>query len=1723
MRCRKVRFAWFWLCLLTLFGGSTFGRGEEKTIYLRNGVIRTAHSQKSALRTEATASGLFLIQFEGQFQAEWRGELKKLGVALVRFVPEDAFIASLEQTGLNELKRLPFVRFVGKYRAELKVHEALARAFGEDPGTSLRLSALVGRASDAALQGLQQSFTKVEEVSRTSIGTILTGQATLLQLKALASSDLVLWIEPAPRMHLSDEISSKIVAGRTIPDASGSRNGLGADGNGGSSSVDSSHQTTMQQLGWDGRGVVVAVVDSGLNNGDVETMHPDLVGRVDGFFYYGSLRDAADQNGHGTHVAGIIAGDAATGETDENGALYGLGIAPRSHLIAQRVFDVNGQDQFPDYEVLTHDAVRSGAVIGSNSWGEDVQGRYDLAAARFDALVRDADAETPGEQPFILEFSAGNAGPGSQTIGSPGVGKNVMAIGASQNDRLDFSLYKDGPDFIADFSSRGPCEDGRIKPDVVAPGTWIASLQSESAGELNAWGHISDNYHFEGGTSQAVPHAAGAAAVFVQYYRETHGGTNPSPALVKAALINSAAPLGSTSLSAPPPNMDQGWGRIALTNLLASASGRTCEFVDQTELLRSGDQFEKRVIVASSAMPLKFTLVYTDFPGLPAALPALVNDLDLEVTSPDGEVYHGNQFLDGESLAGATAFDTINNVEAVHLSRPLPGDYVVRVRARNVVEDVHVRDSGSPRQDFALVISGDLPKKGVGVLVFDRAAYRPPALVKLKLVDDDLAGQDAVRILVRSSSEPAGEWLDLRPSEVRGVFTGSIPLVSGNAAADSQLQVSHGDAIEASYQDASPASNRTATARADLRAPLLTELAATNRFGREVITWKTDEPARAVVYYGTNANFMLSITNQALALEHEIALQKLAGGGRYQYYILLTDEAGNTTRADNGGQFYTFVAQAAPTVLLVNAYVPDDPIAGTKEIPLSSYTGPLDQSGFPYVVWDLTQPDARPPEAEEMNAFRAVIWRLSDSYASKATLSPAEQAALMTYVQSGGSLMIASMELLSRIGPVPFRTNILQVQTLLTNSTHGLSQCPTCDEDHGVEAVLGAEHDLIGDGMDAVLDYSSYDSEVLAAVAIPSNMSDTFGPAANAAPVYFDSASRSVTGIRYPKTGTDTAGRVVFLAFPFDALPETNRVVLMRRILTFLAPDAADSATVALDRSAYSVPDLVTIEITDASKAGQAQVQAKFYTSTASSGSVVLLQETPRRGLFRGAVTLIGANELAGVGRIPARAGDMIWVEYTDSGNGKTLRAEAEIDTSAPQIQGVSAEAAYDQAVVRWSTSERTDALVQFGESTFLGRTAYLAERRTDHVLTLTGLKPDRPYYFRVVSRDNAGNTTVDDNKSAFYSFRTLRPVFAPWVDSLEASGTNWTIQSVPDSESAWTVGPPANGRETAAHSPANAFGSNRDGHPIAFAQTSLLSPPLALLGGNYATLRFWQSYNFASGRSQESGRLLIRTNADAPAVLLEEFQGQTEGWQEAILDLSKYAGRVIQLEWSYSFAAVDEAENRPGWLLDDFSLAVTNLVSGSIVISNNLAEAGFSLTGPISRSGQGWSSTVSHAPPGQYIVQFDEVPFYKTPPAQTNVLRDVQMVLQGIYTFDDVNNNGISDAWEEQYFGSLAASNSGLDSDGDGASNAQEFFAGTDPQGSNSTLLLTSASRLPNGMCRLAWTAVPGHAYQVQDSTDFVDWEPISGWIRASATQLTYTVKILPARSTFFRLEVKP
>ncbi len=1687
--------------------------GAEKRILLRNETIETGSTKRQTLRAAGITqpvSGLYLIQLADDLPADWREQLSGLNVSLLRPVPEDAFVVELKGTLLSGVEALPFVHWVGEYKREHKTHTGLRALLKDAPDQRLRVTAVLSpQASSAETAIAQRRFAFLTRYSKTASGRILEGEISGRRLRGLIDSKAVLWVEPAPRPRLFDALAAQIIGGE------GENMGV-----------------AVHDLGFDGEGVTVAVADSGLNLGEGEPMHPDLEGRVDAFFHYGNLIDASDEHSHGTHVAGIIAGDGAAGETDENGYLYGLGIAPKAHIVAQRMFDGLGNYEAPESMArLTTDAVRAGAEIGSNSWGEDTQGRYDVFAMEFDALVRDADPETPGDQPYILEFSAGNAGPNERTIGSPAVAKNVIATGASQNERYDFLIYA-GMESIADFSSRGPCEDGRIKPDLAAPGTWIASLQSQGAGDENAWLPISPLYQFQGGTSQAGPQVSGAAAVFVQYYRETHGGQTPSPALVKAALINSAIDMDNTVSPAEGgttyvPNMDEGWGRVDLTELIGS--DRTFDFTDQTNPLPNGQTFEKRLVLAGGDLPLKVTLAYTDVPGFPPAIPALVNDLDLEVISPSGLVYRGNQFLEGESVPNTGSSDSINNVEGVHIALPEAGEYVVRVIGKKVLEDAR-RDTVAIDQDFALVFSGQVPFPGQGVLTLDRRAYRVPGVINIKLIDFDLGGQPSASVTLSSSSQPTPLNLTLLPSGSVGVFTGAVQTALLPVAPDGRLHFQHGDQIIATYQDASPAGPIVTEAVGDLIPPVISNVSATNRFGKELVTWRTDEPASSAVYYGTNGNFS-AVTHVMFTEEHSATLENLVEGQTYSYYIVATDRAGNSTTNNNGGTNFTFVARSASTVLLVDAYTYSaSPDREDIEIPVTSYTDALERTGVSYEVWDVETEGS--PALADLRPFRVVIWRINDSfYEPQNTLSSAQQTVISDYLEGGGSFMISSMDLLSRIGDVPFRTNVLQVSTF-TFHTDPFDECPDCDEDHGATSIEGADIDSFTSGILTDIDYSSYPVFELEPIFpnIGPDLSDVWGPTTNAVPIFF-TPEGGVTGIRWPKTGTDSSGRVVFLGFPLDGVPldgpaPNNRANLLRNLLSFLAPGVNGLGTLSLDNTTYTAPSRVTMEVADSDLLSAQSTSVVCRNETANVEVTVQLEPTVRPGVFRGFLTLVPQDQPAGAGRLRVADGDLLVAEYRDASANGLVRASAPIDLGLPVVSNVQVEPEYENALVTWETDEFTDALVQFGESTFLGKTAYRSELDFTHEVLLTTLLPDRVYYYRVVSRDEAGNTIIDDNNGNLYTFRTLKPILAPWQDNLEAGATDWSVIDGDTTQQSWHLGRPNNDLDNQAHSPTNAWGTNLDGFPVDEIFSNLISPALELKDGNLATLTFWHNYDFTGDSIIEYGRLLLFTNTQTQPIELAFYQDFTLGWEQEQFDLTPYIGRIVHLVWQYEMFSFsfDDIVPHPGWMVDDVELVLTNVARGLIEVTNNIAAAAFTVSGPSSFTGAGRSFVRTNALTGEYTITFDPVPYYNTPPPQTSTLTaNNPLIFRGDYTLTDANNNGMADSWEQEQFGEVSpARTPQTDTDGDNFTDQAEFSSGTNPNDSASILQVSTLRFLSNNRVEVTWPSVAGKTYRLLGSTDGNNWTSYGGDIRATGTQSSYTFTTNGGFS-LFKIELIP
>jgi hypothetical protein len=170
--------------------------------------------------------------------------------------------------------------------------------------------------------------------------------------------------------------------------------------------------------------------------------------------------------------------------------------------------------------------------------------------------------------------------------------------------------------------------------------------------------------------------------------------------------------------------------------------------------------------------------------------------------------------------------------------------------------------------------------------------------------------------------------------------------------------------------------------------------------------------------------------------------------------------------------------------------------------------------------------------------------------------------------------------------------------------------------------------------------------------------------------------------------------------------------------------------------------------------------------------------------------------------------------------------------------------------------------------------------------------------------------------------------------------------------------------------------------------------------------------------------------------------------------------------------------------------------------------------------------TTFNNAPAGDYVVTFLPVPYYQTPAPQTNTLvAAATLIFQGNYSFTDINSNGISDAWELQYFGTVSPTRTrSTDTDGDGFTDYAEFIAGTDPNSPTSKLALTTPAMQADGTLRLQWPSVAGRAYLVEGSSDAIQWVALSDWTLATADTMSLTLPApVPGAPYLFRVEVHP
>ncbi len=649
---------------------------EELYLHLRAGVfdpLTDPAPGPMGLKVDATHP-YYVVQFDGPIKKAWREEAARIGVVLLDYLPDFGYFAKVPRASMEDLQGMEHVRYIGPAHLAYRVAPELWS--GRVDPMDLRMITWGEENAGRLAIRLMREGAKIHEQSGDLV--VLTASPLLAVALARDPSYGVAWVEPHfwPQLDLNNDARSSKARQQT--DGAYQNSDLSAW---------AYNSATDEFEGWTGKNVTVAVLDTGLDDS-----HPAFDGRIVHYYDYG--RDGqADYNGHGTHVAGIVLGDGdwRSGDTGVDGKY--AGIAPEADLVVQEMYGYFTINQ------ANRDASRNGATISSNSWGSGYFGAYDATCRAYDDLTRDSDGGTAGNQQMLFSFSAGNYGQyGSGTVNPPSTAKNVITVGMSGNDRWGMSSNTVSP-----ASSRGPCDDGRMKPDVVMPGHQVVSAQSNDGSSNSGWYVPSDgqdSYVLASGTSMAAPGVAGAAAVLTQYLVEEKGMEDPSPALLKASLINGARPLSGYEY----PGNVQGWGTVNLVNTLFESSTYKIYRDDQSIGLdtETGEDSQSYWFMVDSDQPLKITLAWTDDGGTSSTGKALINDLDLEVIAPDGTRYAGNLFTNGQSVADDTYYqDRLNNVEGFLINTPAQGFWTVRVKCFN---------APAGPQDFALVVSGNVMK-----------------------------------------------------------------------------------------------------------------------------------------------------------------------------------------------------------------------------------------------------------------------------------------------------------------------------------------------------------------------------------------------------------------------------------------------------------------------------------------------------------------------------------------------------------------------------------------------------------------------------------------------------------------------------------------------------------------------------------------------------------------------------------------------------------------------------------------------------------------------------------------------------------------------------------------------------------------------------------------------------------------------------------------------------
>ena len=601
---------------LLLISSLQYSFAQNLTVKLRSGDLNLSQLDPQQtigefLSENPSNGNYYLVQFNDIPTESEHTTIVNSGIQLLEYIPHISWIANFSQANGEATLQSLDIRSIEPWKADYKTSASFDLSGAPEwvYASKKEVNLMVDRQPDvnqSAFEALMKANgVFIEEAINSEANAYLNIRINENRLNWLKGLAEVKFINYGEAPAVPDDIRAR---GLHRLNALGPNDAFGRNLNGDS--------------------VSIAIADNGVGP------HIDRKGRI-------SMQTGINTGTHGDMTTGIAVGAGNLNPRNKGHAthsfLYYYNIGGYPH-IAQAVSNLNNR----------------GVVITSTSFSQGCN-NYDGTASQIDQQVNTNKA-------LLHVFSAGNSAgancgygagtPWGTITGGRKIGKNVIATG-----NLDFTGS------LTNSSSRGPADDGRIKPDICANGTSQISTDPNNG------------YSPGGGTSAAAPSIAGIAAVLYQGYRELNNNLNPPSGLIKSAMLNTARDVGNKG-----PDFFFGWGVVnAHRALLLLEEDRYTDSSISQNALNSHD-----IVIGQNLQTLKVMVYWTDRPGSSASSKALVNDLDIRVITPTGDTilpYVLNPAPNSAALSSPATrgVDDLNNVEQVEIDSAAAGTYRVLV------------------------------------------------------------------------------------------------------------------------------------------------------------------------------------------------------------------------------------------------------------------------------------------------------------------------------------------------------------------------------------------------------------------------------------------------------------------------------------------------------------------------------------------------------------------------------------------------------------------------------------------------------------------------------------------------------------------------------------------------------------------------------------------------------------------------------------------------------------------------------------------------------------------------------------------------------------------------------------------------------------------------------------------------------------------------------------